>query len=68
MSMEHWCNDIDRGQSKVLGRNSSQQQFKHHNSHIEWPGTEQGTIRWKACDWPYDLWRDLVCIFHLPYT
>jgi hypothetical protein len=45
------------GETEVLGENLPQCHFVHHKSHMTWPGLESEPQRWKAGDYPPELWH-----------
>jgi hypothetical protein len=45
MSMEHWWNDIERGEAKYLEKKVFQCHFVHHKPDVDWPGIELGPPR-----------------------
>jgi hypothetical protein len=40
MNMEHWYNDVDRGNRKYWETNLYHCHTVHHTCHINWPGIE----------------------------
>jgi len=42
--MEHCWNDTDRAEEKRSDRTLSQCHLVHHNSNMEWPVTEPGSL------------------------
>jgi hypothetical protein len=42
-SMEHWCNDTDKGKQKLNDKKTGLCYFVYYKSHTGWPGIE---------DWP----------------
>jgi hypothetical protein len=44
-SMEHWWNGSDTGEQKYSVKILSQRHLKHHKSHMDWYGIEDGTSR-----------------------
>jgi hypothetical protein len=47
------------GETEVFGENLPQRHFVYHKSHLTRPGIEFGPPRWKASDYPLELWRGL---------
>ena len=60
MSMEYHWNDTDSAvETEVLGERPVPMSLFHHKSHVDWPGTEPGPLRWEPA-------TDLSEPFHSP--
>jgi len=49
-SVERWWNDTDRRKPKYAEKNATQCHFIHHISHMDWPRSNRGLLRWEARD------------------
>jgi hypothetical protein len=49
-SIEHWRNDTEKWDSQHSGRSWSHRHCVHHKFHMEEPGNETVTTRWRAGD------------------
>jgi hypothetical protein len=49
-------------ETEVLGENLPQRHFVHHKSHLTKPGIEPRP-RWKASNYPLELWRGLLSLY-----
>jgi len=54
MSMEHWCNDTDKGKQKLNDKKTCLCYFVYHKSHTGWPGIEVWPLQWQSNDHPFN--------------